>query len=913
MSAIRPLFIAPPPQEQPEAGRLILRDGSTAILRPAGEADRDALHDFFLRLSPESRYRRFFSQGVPSAVRDLCSSNDPDTLLTLLVTRIVGGQSMIIATATYRTMAEQRAEVAFAVDDAFQGKGIASQLLERLAMVAAHHGITTFEAITMTENRPMIDVFRHSGFHVETDQEGSVVVVDISVIPTARSVQETGRRDQEATIASLDPFFKPRAVAVIGASHDSNSVGYRVVESLVQGHFHGAVYPVNPKGGEVYSIRVYPSVLDLPEVPDLAVITAPRDTVSQVVDDCAALGIRALVVITAGFAEITGRGGRTLQKQLLEKVRGYGMRMVGPNCLGLVNSDPAINLNASFSPIAPIPGRVAMASQSGALGLAILALTREMNLGLSAFVSLGNKADVSGNDLLHYWGADERTNVILLYLESFGNPRRFAHLARQISRKKPIVVVKSGRTQTGQRAASSHTAALASSDTAVDALVQQSGVIRAESLDDMFQVAMALSHQPLPQGRRVGIITNAGGPGILCADACEASGLRVPELTTRTRDTIAAFLPVAASPANPIDLIASATPEQYQQAIEILLAGHEIDALVVIHIPVGISRPEEIKEAIINGVTNGRANGGMDKPVLVCWMAGESVSTPTPLVTSTESIPMTAYPETPGRVLGKMAAYAAWRAKPEGIVPDWDDIEPQRARLICQNALAERGAGWLTTTETRRVLEALRLPVAPGGVAHSANDAVKLAEQIGYPVAAKLASHRLVHKTESGGVLLNLQDATAVWHAFETIRKAVEAQNALDSMEGVLIQPMLTGGVEVMMGMSEEPRFGPLVAFGLGGIHVEVLGDVVFRMTPLTDRDADEMVKSIRGYRLLQGYRNLPPADSAAVEELLLRLSRLVEEVSEIRELDLNPVFVFPEAQGCIIVDARIRVGAPSA
>ncbi len=909
MTAIRPLHIPPPPQELPEAGRLILRDGSTAALRPATPQDRDALHDFFVRLSPESRYRRFFSQVVPDAVRELCADNDPSVLLTLLVFRTVSGTPTIIATATYRLLSDKRAEVAFAVDDAFQGKGIASQLLERLAVVASHHGITTFEAVTLTENRPMIEVFKQSGFHVETERDGTVLVADISVLPTAKSVRITSQREQSATIASLTSFFKPRSVAVVGASHHPNSVGYRVVESLVQGHFQGAVYPVNPKGGVIYSIRAYPDLHALPEVPDLVVITAPRDAVSPIVDECAAVGVRAVLVITAGFAEITAPGGRSLQKQLLEKVRGYGMRMIGPNCLGLVNSDPVVQLNASFSPIPPIPGRVAMASQSGALGLAILALTREMNLGLSSFVSLGNKADVSGNDLLLYWGADERTNVILLYLESFGNPRRFAHLARQVSRKKPIVVVKSGRTQTGQRAATSHTAALASSDTAVDALVQQSGVIRAESLDEMFQLATALSHQPLPNGRRVGIITNAGGPGILCADACEAGGLKVPELSIRTRDTLAAFLPVAASPANPIDLIASATPEQYQQSIELLLAGNEVDALVVIHIPVGITTAEDIKQAMVQGIANGRAAGGKAKPVLVCWMAGETVSTPTPLTTESETIPVTAYPETIGRVLGKMAYYAAWRTTPQGIVPDWDDIEPQRARQICKNALHERGAGWLTTTETRHVLETMRLPVAPGGVAATADEAVRLADTIGYPVAAKLASHRLVHKTDIGGVLLNLQSADAVREAFESIRATATAQKAADSMEGVLIQPMLKGGVEVMVGMSEEPRFGPLIAFGLGGIHVEVLGDVAFRMTPLTDRDADEMVKSIRGYRLLKGYRNLPPADIPAVEELLLRLSRLVEEVPEIRELDLNPVFVFPEDQGCIIIDARIRVG----
>lgn len=904
---VHPLYVPLPAQEATDGGRLILRDGSSAELRRARPADQAALSALFQRLSPESRYRRFFSSAVPdSAPSVLCDQTDPAHRLTLVVTRTIAEESQIVATASYISERPGRAEVAFAVDDAFQGKGLGTLLLERLAVLAARHGITAFEALTLTENAPMLQVFRDSGLDIETHQEQSLTVVSLSTVPTEQSTHESERRDRVATVASLRPFFHPNAVAVIGASSHRGSIGYRVVEALVAGHFQGAVYPVNPKGGVVCSIRAYPSVQDLPEAPDLAIVTAPPQAILGIVDECAAAGVRALVVVTAGFAEVPGEG-RDLQARLVEKVRGYGMRMIGPNCLGIATSDPAVQLNASFSPVGPTPGSVAMASQSGALGLAILALTRELKLGLSSFVSLGNKGDVSGNDLLQYWEEDEQTSVILLYLESFGNPRRFVHLARRVSRRKPIVIVKGGRTATGQRAAGSHTAALAASDTAVEALVHQSGVLRAESLDEMFHLATALSHQPLPKGRRVGILTNAGGPAILCADACEAGGLTVPELSEVTRAWLSDFLPPAASLSNPVDMIASANEVSYQRAIEAMLPSDEIDALVVIYIPVGIADADAVRAGILAGVAHSRATGGADKPVLVCWMAGETVSAPVPLGES-ERLPVHAFPETAARVLCKMADYATWRAQPAGVIPDFADIQPRAAQEICREALVCRGAGWLSVAETRAVLEAMALPVAPGGVATTAAEAVALAQYLGFPVAVKLASHRLVHKTELGGVQLNLRDASAVRAAFETIR-----ERAGEEMEGVLVQPMVAGGVEVMMGMVEEPRFGPLLAFGLGGIHVEILKDVCFRMTPLTQRDAAEMVRAIRGHRLLAGYRNLPPSDVGALEEALLRLSRLVEEVPEIRELDLNPLFAFPEGQGCTIVDARIRVGEPSA
>ncbi|MEK6526980.1 MAG: acetate--CoA ligase family protein, partial [Nitrospirota bacterium] len=638
---------------------------------------------------------------------------------------------------------------------------------------------------------------------------------------------------------------------------------------------------------------------------DLAIIAVPRDAVLASVDQCAARGVRAVIVISAGFAEASAEG-RELQKRLVEKVRQHGMRLVGPNCFGLVNADPSVRLNATFTPVFPPSGRVAMSSQSGALGLAILAAARRLQMGISTFVSVGNKADVSGNDLLQYWEEDPNTDVILLYLESFGNPRRFARIARRVSRRKPIVAVKAGRTQSGRRAAGSHTAALAASDVAVEALFRQTGVIRAETLEEMFALAAGLANQPLPTGRRVAIVTNAGGPAVLCTDACEAGGLVIPELSEETRARLAAFLPAAAAVKNPVDLIASATPDQYRKAIETILAADEVDALIVLYISVSEVDTAPIAEGILAGIAAGRAARGKGKPVLACWMAeGDRDRS---LALTNETIPTYPLPEIPARVLSRAAAYAEWRTQPLGLIPDFQDLDLPLAREICAKALSQRGAGWLTAEETRIVLTAMGLPVQPGGVAQTEDDAVELARRVGFPVAVKLASHRLVHKTEIGGVRLSLKEEGAVRQAFREIRDRLAQDNNLDAMEGVLVQPMVTGGVEVMVGVTHDPLFGPLIAFGLGGIHVEILGDVRFRVTPLTDRDAAEMVREIKGYQLLEGYRGHQPADVEAIQEVLLRVSRLVEAIPEISELDLNPIFALPPGQGCGIVDARIRV-----
>jgi acyl-CoA synthetase (NDP forming) len=422
----------------------------------------------------------------------------------------------------------------------------------------------------------------------------------------------------------------------------------------------------------------------------------------------------------------------------------------------------------------------------------------------------------------------------------------------------------------------------------------------------MFDLAAALGSQPLPRGRRVAIVTNAGGPGILCADACEAGGLSVSELSEATRSSLAAFLPPTASLANPVDMIASASPDHFRRTVETVLAASEVDSLIVIFIPVGVVKTEEVARAVGEGVAAARAAGHGMKPALACMMAEEDA--PNPLLLDSETIPVYAFPEAAGRALGKIAAYANWRAAPLGVIPNFTDIDSDKAREICVNALKARGAGWLSTGETRAVLAAMGLPVPPGGIAKTADEAAKLARAVGYPVALKLASHSIVHKTEIGAVRLNLSDENSVRRAFEEIRSRLARDGMLGAMDGILVQPMILSGVEVMVGVTADPLFGPLIAFGLGGIHVEILGDVRFRITPLSDRDAAEMVREIRGFRLLEGYRGHPPADVAAIEEALLRVSRLVEEVPEIGELDLNPIFALPPGEGCVIADARIRV-----
>lgn len=907
MKTFQPLYLPALYQDSATQGRIILRDGSTATIRISQPADADALAQFFKQLSAESRRQRFFSESKPGMdmLASLSDSSNLRKQATMLVSRVADGKPRIIATGSYIAHDEETAEFAVAVDDTFHGKGIGALLLERLAVIAVGNGFVNFLALTSPNNQAMLETFRSSGFKMEEVVKNDLIQVNIAVTPREKSVERSVMRDRLFTTASIRPFFKPHSVAVVGASREPGSIGYRIMQQLVGQQFNGPVYPVNPKAGVICSIRAYKSVRELPEPVDLAIIVVPKKFVLSVIDDCAARGVKAVVVISAGFAE-TDDEGKALQAELVEKVRGYGMRMVGPNCLGIINTDPDVRLGASFSPTYPNHGTIAMSSQSGALGIAILELATKLNLGLSNFVSVGNKADVTGNDLLQYWEEDPQTNVILLYLESFGNPRRFARIARRVGRSKPIICVKSGRTDAGTRAAGSHTAALAASDVATEALFQQTGVIRAETLEEMFDLAATLAHQPLPRGKRVGIVTNAGGPGILCTDACEAAGLQVPLVSDKTRADLKSFLPAAAALNNPVDMIASAPPEHFRRTVELVMQDENVDSIIVIYIPVGTADNKAIMEAVAEGVAAGRAAGAKEKPIIAVMMTEDHANVP--MKVGTETLPRYLFPESAARVLSKIARYAEWRTSPPAIIPDFDDVDTAHARAICRKALTEREGGWLLTEEVREVLKAFKLPLPPGGVAKTADEAVRIANEIGYPVAVKLDSVKLVHKTEVGGVLLNLKTEEAVRKAFEAIKARVHATGQPDAMNGALIQPMLSGGVEVMCGVTEDPLFGPLIAFGLGGIYVEVLKDVNFRITPLSVQDANQMIHSIKGEKLLRGYRGQPPADVDALQELLLRTSHMVEEIPEIMELDMNPVFALEPGKGACIVDCRIRV-----
>lgn len=701
----------------------------------------------------------------------------------------------------------------------------------------------------------------------------------------------------------LDPIFRPRSIAVVGASRTPATIGWQILDNLLRHGYQGAVYPVNPTADAVHSIRAYPSVEEIPGPVDLAVVVVPKQHVLPVVEACGRKGVGGLIVISAGFREVGGEGVER-ERALVEAVRRHGMRLVGPNCMGVLNTAPDVRMNATFAPTMPPPGPVAFLSQSGAMGVTILDYAAEYGIGISQFVSVGNKPDVSGNDLIQYWAGDERTGVILMYLENFGNPRRFTRLAREITRRKPIVAVKSGRSGAGARAASSHTGALASADVATDALLAQSGVLRVDTVEEMFDLAMAFSHQPIPRGRRVAIVTNAGGPGILIADACEAHGLEVAELAEETRARLREWLPEEASVGNPVDMIASATAQSYRRAVEAVLADACVDAVIATFVPPLGVRQEDVAEAIVAAVGE-----GAEKPVLAVLMGREGL--PQGLAElNAAGIPGYRFPESAARALAAMYRYRRWLERPAGEVRE---AEADRAAVeeIVSRARAE-GRAKLSETEVMRVLEAYGIPVAPYAVARGEDEAVAAAEAMGFPVVLKVLSPRIVHKSDVGGVVVGVADADGVRGAFGRLVHDVPARAGIgeDEVEGVLVQKMVSGGKETIVGMQADPSYGPLLMFGLGGIYVEALGDVVFRVHPVSDVDAREMVRAIRGRKLLEGIRGEPATDLAAIEDVIQRVSQLAGDFPMIRELDVNPWVALP--QGGVAVDGRISVEVPS-
>jgi acyl-CoA synthetase (NDP forming) len=621
---------------------------------------------------------------------------------------------------------------------------------------------------------------------------------------------------------------------------------------------------------------------------DLAVIVVPCAHVLEAVDDCLSKGVRALCVISAGFGE-TGPDGGEREVALLEKVRAAGSRVIGPNCMGLLNTDPAVRLNATFSPVYPPAGGVAMSTQSGALGLAILDYARRLNIGISSFVSVGNKVDVSGNDLIQYWAEDPRTTVILLYLESFGNPKKFGEIARRVSRLKPIVAVKAGRSSSGARAALSHTGGLATSDAVVDALFHQAGIIRTNTLEELFDVAALLAHQPIPRGRRVAILTNAGGPGILAADACEANSLEIVPLSEQTRAGLRAFLPPAASVANPVDMLASAPADHYRRALETLLRDEQVDSVMTIFIPPLVTEPDAVAAA----VSAAAAHAG-NKPVMGIFMRADGAPR------SLSPVPCYAFPESAANALARVTAYGEWKNTPIGSTPILQHFDADATRQIVTGAL-RRGGGWLTVDEVQALMRAIGVPTAAMQLVDNVEGAVSAAPRLGLPVALKAIGPTMLHKTERQAVRLSLPDEQSVRGAAQDFERRFHGE-----LTGLLVQQMVPGGVEMLVGAVHDSTFGPLVACGTGGVLVDLLDDTTFRLHPITEEDAAEMIGELKGVRLLRGYRGAPPADEHALQSVLLRISALLAECPEIQELDMNPVKVF--AAGACVLDARVRV-----
>ncbi len=710
-------------------------------------------------------------------------------------------------------------------------------------------------------------------------------------------------QDRAANIASLRPLLQPRSIAVIGASRQQGSIGNKLFHNILQQEFTGVVYPVNPNAEAVASVKTYPSVLDIPGELDLAVVIVPAGVVYRVMEECAQKGVRGAVVISAGFAE-SGPEGIERQEKILSVARRAGMRLIGPNCMGILNTDPKFNMNATFSRLFPPPGNVALGSQSGALGVAILEYVKTLNIGLSTFVSIGNRADVSSNDLLQYWAEDPATDVILLYLESFGQPRRFASIARSITRIKPVVAVKSGRTPAGSRAAASHTGALATAEVASDALFAQTGIIRVDTLEELFDVANLLSRQPVPQGRRVCVLTNGGGPGILTADACASRGLELPALSPGSYSELKSFLRASASLSNPIDMTAEASGEDYSRALRVLAQDNIIDIAIVIFIPPIATRTEAVAAAIREAAPEFRRRG---KVLMASFMGQRGASAE--LCSGQEcSVPSFAFPEDAAMALAKAYQYHDWLRRPKGSVPTVVSPNVNRASQIVKKALQGNTAQprWLDAAAVNEVLDCYGIRVARSKAAASADEAIRAAEEIGFPVAVKLLSATITHKTEVAGVVLDLRSAAEVERAFEQIKGRLVQIGREDEMQGVTVQQMVKGGVEVIIGVTQDPSFGPLIMFGMGGTEAELFRDVAFRIHPLTDVDAYEMVRSVKAYQLLDGWRGSEPCDIKSLETLLLQVSAMVKDLPQIEEMDLNPVKVLERDKGYTVVDARI-------
>lgn len=874
---------APAPYPDEWESDVVLADGSTAHVRPIRADDRDLLQAFHSRQSAESIYFRYFTPHPTLSESDLDRFTQIDYRDRMAFVALLGDD--LVGVARYdRWSGRDDAEVAFMVDDAHQGLGIATVLLEFLAEAGRQVGYRRFSAQVLPTNRKMLRVFRQAGFRTSSEWGDGVIEVVLDIEPTAEALAAIEERGHLAEARSVARLLAPQSVAVIGAGRDPDGLGHRIVANLAGGGFRGPVYPVNPSAEEVAGLPAVASVLEVPAPLDQAVIALPAPLVVDAVVECARARVHSLVIVSSGFRD-AGPEGAAAEHELVSLARRYGMRVVGPNCLGVLNTDPDVRLHASHTPAHPPPGPVGILSQSGSLGTAILEQAGTVGLGISTFVEAGNKADVSANDLLQYWQDDDRTGVVLLHLESFGNTRRFGRIVRRVAREKPVVAVRSG----AAIPAWSEKPWLRGATT--DALLRQLGVIRVDSIEAMLDVARVLVHQPVPAGRRVAVLANAGGPARLAADACKGAGLDLAPLASSTRAALAAAMPAAGVPDNPTDLTHHAGPEHYARALAALAADADVDAVLAIYAPPLSDRTDEVVAAI----TEAAAGGGTTVVATALGIGAADLPGP-----HGSAVPGFTFPDRAARALGAVAGYGVWLSESPGEVPEPDLVDEERARLLVDDALSRSPSGLtLAGAEADALLAAYGVPVAARRLAHTAGEAVKAAKALGYPVSLKATGLEHLGKTEAAGVALDLHRADEVRRAY---KRMVEALG--DAMEPAVVQTMVTPGVDLAVGVHQHPAVGGVVAVGPGGAAGATSGPTVVRVLPLTDLDVERLLDRapIAGWLAASD----PPVDRAALVDVLLRLARLAEDLPEVCEIRANPVIV--SADGAVITDLTVRL-----
>ncbi len=696
----------------------------------------------------------------------------------------------------------------------------------------------------------------------------------------------------------LDKIMKPKSIAVVGASTKEHTIGSDIMKRLQEYKFTGRIYPVNPKGGIIEGLQAYTNVNEIPGEVDLAIIVVNAKFVLDTIDQCHIKGIKGLCIITAGFKE-TGKEGAELEKQLAEKVHSYGMRCVGPNCLGVVNTHPDVRMDGCFAESLPERGNIGFVSQSGALGGGILNILKDLNLGFAQFISIGNQADVNAETALEYWENEEDVQQILLYMESIQNPANFRKLATRISKKKPVLALKAGRSAAGASAASSHTGSLAGADKAANALLAQSGVIREYSLKNLFSTAKVFANCPIPNGNRVAIITNSGGPGIMATDAICEYGMEMAKISDKTKETLRSFLPSAASVKNPIDMIASAPIEHYKQTLETVIADENVDMIMVIYLPFLGLKDIDVAKAVMEIKAK-----YPHKPVIGVFMTKSEFFTA--LSDMNVNMPFFMYAEEAAEGFMRLDQQRKWVNRPVGNIPCYD-VNRAKAEAIMKGSLAD-GRAQLTTLESIDLLAAYGIRACKYGLATNEEEVVALGNSIGYPVVMKMTSKTTSHKTDVGGVRVNIQSEKQLRAEYQDLIAKLTEKGLIDGLEGVIIQEMVKGNREMVCGIATDPQYGPMMMFGLGGVFIETMKDVTFRIAPLTDIDAEEMIKSVKAYGLLKGARGTTPAQMEQIQETLLRLSQLVHDYPFIDELDINPLLISEKTGEGIAVDGRIKV-----